>query len=127
VQHPGSAETIRALRELPRGVVLEAQGNAYSYTSFVSTLSAQPSYLGWANHVNLLTRNYTEVSRREQITKEIYGEVDCYRRRELVQREEIRYVIVGDLEQRAYPTIQGLDFSCFTQVVGQDRYRVFGP
>jgi uncharacterized membrane protein len=107
--------------------VLETQGNAYSYTSFVSTLAAQPSYLGWANHVNLLTKNYAEVSRRERITQEIYRESDCHRRRELVQREGIRYVIVGDLEQKEHPGIKALDFSCFTQVAGQDRYLVFGP
>jgi len=123
--HTGSGEAIRALRKLPRGRVLEAQGNAYSYTSFVSTLAGQPSYLGWSNHVNLLTKKYDEVGRREKITDQIYRETDCSTRRRLAQQEDIFYIVIGDLEVKSYPDIKAHDFSCFTKIMEQGEYAVY--
>ena len=123
--HPGSAEAIRALRKLPKGRVLEAQGRAYSYTCFVSTLAAQPSYLGWANHINLLNKAYGEVSRRERITKEIYTENDCAARKQKAKEEQIRYIVVGTLERKAYPGSETKDYSCFALVVKSEEYGLY--
>jgi uncharacterized membrane protein len=123
--HPGAAAVIRTLRALPRGRVLEAQGNAYSYTSFVSTLAAQPSYLGWSNHVNLLTREYGEVSRREKMTDQIYQEMDCSRRKTMVRQENISYVVIGTLEKMKYSDIAARDFSCFTKRIEERDYVLY--
>jgi uncharacterized membrane protein len=123
--HRGSADVIRALRKLPKGRVLEAQGKAYSYTGFVSTLSAQPCYLGWANHINLLNKVYGEVSRRESVTKEIYNQEDCAGRKEVARREKIRYVVVGTLEEKAYPGAGGKDYSCFAPVIKSGDYALY--
>jgi uncharacterized membrane protein len=123
--HKGSADAIRALRKLPKGRVLEAQGRAYSYTGFVATLSSQPSFLGWANHINLLNKVYAEVGRRESVTKEIYNENDCSRRKETARREKIRYVVVGTLEEKAYPDARGKDYSCFAPVIKSGDYAIY--
>jgi uncharacterized membrane protein len=123
--HRGSADAIRALRKLPQGRVLEAQGRAYSYTGFVATLSSQPSYLGWANHVNLLNKVYGEVSRRESVTKELYNEKDCAARKEIARREKIRYLVVGTLEEKAYPGASGKDYSCFAPVIKSGDYGLY--
>jgi uncharacterized membrane protein len=123
--HPGSADVIRALRTLPRGRVLEAQGRAYSYTGFVSTLASQPSYLGWANHVNLLNKVYGEVTRRESVAKQFYNENDCAGRKDIARRERIRYVVVGTLEEKAYPGAKGKDYSCFASVVTSGQYVLY--
>lgn len=123
--HKGSADAIRALRKLPKGRVLEAQGRAYSYTGFVATLSSQPSFLGWANHINLLNKVYGEVGRRESVTKEIYSENDCSRRKEIARREKIRYVVVGTLEEKAYPGASGRDYSCFAPVIKSGDYAIY--
>jgi uncharacterized membrane protein len=123
--HRGSADVIRALRKLPKGRVLEAQGRAYSYTGFVSTLASQPCYLGWANHINLLNKVYGEVSRRESVTKEFYNENDCATRKEIARREKIRYVVVGTLEEKAYPGAGAKDYSCFAPVIKSGDYWLY--
>ena len=123
--HRGSAEAIRALRKLPKGRVLEAQGRAYSYTGFVSTLASQPSYLGWANHINLLNKVYGEVSRRESVTKQIYNESDCAGRKDIARQEKIRYVVVGTLEEKAYPGAGAKDYSCFAPVIKSGDYALY--
>lgn len=123
--HPGSADAIRALRKLPKGRVLEAQGKAYSYTGFVSTLAAQPSYLGWANHINLLNKAYGETSKRERITQDIYLESDCSVRKQKAKDEQIRYIVLGTLERKAYPGADKKDYSCFAQVVKAGDYELY--
>jgi uncharacterized membrane protein len=123
--HRGSADTIRALRKLPKGRVLEAQGRAYSYTGFVATLASQPNYLGWPNHINLLNKVYGEVSHRESMTKDIYNESDCAARKQLAKKERISYIVVGTLEKKAYPDADAKDYSCFASVIKSGDYALY--
>ncbi len=122
---PGAAEIIKSLVKAPRGTILEAQGNPYSWTSFISTLSGQESFLGWANHVELLTQQYDEVRRRAQITESIYSGQDCKTTENLLKRENIRYVVVGQLERMKYPKLSDENFTCLTPFAQANGYRVF--
>jgi uncharacterized membrane protein len=123
--HPGSKTIIRVLRDKPKGRVLEGQGNPYSYTSFISTLSGQPSYLGWSNHVGLLTKNHAETGRRTEVTKQIYTGDDCAARKELAKRENIKYIVLGTLERKYHPGAFDKDFSCLTMIVHDRDYWLF--
>lgn len=124
-EKPGAAALIRLLRGLPRGRVLESQGNPYSYTTFISTLAAQPSYLGWANHLHLLSKVVGEVDRRQGVTSRIYSSSDCLERLELARSESIRYVVVGSNELEQHPEIKPSDFDCFAKVAEEGEYALF--
>jgi uncharacterized membrane protein len=123
---PGAPDIIKYLRDAKPGVVLEAQGNAYDYTTFVSTMSGQRSYLGWANHITLLTKQYEEVGRREKITKEIYENTECQVRKDKAKKEGITFIVYGTLEKTKYPESGQADFSCFENVKESGEYRLFG-
>jgi uncharacterized membrane protein len=121
-EHPGAGTIIRTLRNLPRGTVLEGQGNAYSYTTFVSTLAGQPAYMGWENHLNLLSKVPGEVSRRAEVTSKVYGDLPCSARLDLVRSERIRYIVWGTIERSKYSGITETSFDCFTKVAEEGEY-----
>lgn len=122
---PGSATTIQILANSRPGVVLEAQGPAYDFTAHVATLSSQTSYLGWANHINLLLQVYPEVDRRSKLTEAFYRETDCSKKREMINQEHINYIVLGPLEKKAFPEASAENFGCFRELVRSKEYLVF--
>ena len=126
--YPGASETILALRGMKKGVVLEAQGNAYSEASHVSTLSDMEAFLGWANHARLLyPANGEEISRREQTTKAFYETPDCETKRDILKREGITYAVAGPFERRSFPQLNLSTFSCLNKVIENNQYSVYTP
>lgn len=124
-QFKGAGTAIKAFADLPFGTTIEAQGNPYSMTTHVATLGGKDSFLGWANHVNLLNRAYDEVKRREDITKTFYESSLCTERRDIMERERIQYVVFGPLERKAFPSLTSEAFSCLTERVRAGEYEIF--
>lgn len=122
---PGSGDAIRALRSHPYGAVLEAQGNPYSWTSHVSTLSGMPSYLGWANHVGLLVRQPAEIARREENTRRWYTSDDCTTTKAELMVEGVAYVVLGPLEREKYGEGTGKGLSCLNSIGSFKEYQLF--
>lgn len=124
-KYPGAREAVKTLAEMPRLVILESQGEPYSLTSHVASTSAQSAYLGWANHINVYTRDYQEVARRGAVAKQIYETLDCAARLALTRGEGVDLIVVGPLERERFPAVAALDFGCFKVVVKNESYAVY--
>ena len=124
---PGSAKIIQGLQKLPKGVLLEAQGKPYDYTTMIATLSENPSYVGWVNHLNLLLSNNPEIQRREKISEEFYNTRDCQVKKKILTNENISYVVLGPLEKARYAEITEQDFACLRAIKEAKEFKIFAP
>jgi YYY domain-containing protein len=125
---PGSSEAILSLRDRKAlsgpAIILEAQGPPFSYTSHISTLSDNKAYLGWANHMNLLIRDYDEIRRREETTEATYRSVDCLKTKQILQKEGINKVVLGPLEIQRYGTHSSA-FDCLDLFFSKKDYQIY--
>ena len=124
-QFSGAGAAIQKLALLPKGVVIEAQSGAYNYSSMIATLSSNESFLGWSNHVGLLTRRYDEVSRREAVVRAFYTAGSCEERLSILRNESIRYAVVGPLERQTFSGINTDSFQCMNRMINEGGVQVF--
>lgn len=124
-QYPGAARAIQTFERLPDGITLEGQGNAYSMTTHVTTLSGKRAYLGWMNHVDLLIRKSDESKRRADITEKVYTSFQCQSAKNILLRENINYLVVGPLEQARYGSRLLNNYGCLNTVVESGQYKIF--
>lgn len=98
-QNPDEAAAIRWLESAPDGVVAEAIGGSYSGYARVSTLTGQPTVLGWPGHESQWRGGYEEQGSRQGDIETLYATGDWNTAREIITRYNIRYVFVGNLER----------------------------
>lgn len=84
--------------ELP--VILEAPGKSYNYEGRISAFSGMPALLGWSLHESQWRGNYDEQGKREPDIDSIYTSGDVFVTRELLDKWEIDYVILGAAEMQ---------------------------
>jgi YYY domain-containing protein len=96
------AAAIGWLADAPDGVVAEAIGGQYSGYARVSTLSGQPTVLGWPGHEGQWRGGYTEVGNRETDVRNLYQAPDWETAELIIDTYNIRYIYVGGLERTAY-------------------------
>ncbi len=96
------AAAIGWLADAPDGVVAEAIGGQYSGYARVSTLSGQPTVLGWPGHEGQWRGGYTEVGSREMDIRNLYQAPDWATAAQIIATYDIRYIYVGSLERTAY-------------------------
>lgn len=125
-EYPGAGHTIQTLAMLKPGVVLEAQGDAYSFATHLATLSGNFGFLGWLNHLGLLYSGNPELDRRAKVTDDFYKSGNCDDKRNIMVREGIRYAALGPLEKKKYPEAKAEDFHCLSRVAGEGQYAIFG-
>jgi len=97
---PGDPPAIEWLRDhAPRGaVVLESVGDDYSAFGHarISTFTGLPTVMGWAGHE--LQWAHDPGDRRAEVDR-IYGTPDAAVARPLLERYDVRYVVVGPIER----------------------------
>lgn len=99
------AEAIDWINENIEGsvVMLEANGDSYTYANRVSVLTGLPTVMGWFTHEWLWKDNnekgYERANERAEIVKRMYTSTDAGEIRELMEEYNVSYVYVGDQER----------------------------
>jgi YYY domain-containing protein len=98
-QNPDEAAAIRWLESAPDGVVAEAIGGSYSGYARVSTLTGQLTVLGWPGHESQWRGGQEEQGSRQSDIETLYATADWQVASQIVERYDIRYIFVGNLER----------------------------
>jgi YYY domain-containing protein len=116
-ENPDEAAAIQWLQSAPDGVVAEAVGGAYSNYARISIYTGLPTVLGWGNHEGQW-RDYSLQGSREQDIETLYTSSDWIETQDIINRYDIRYVYVGNLERSTY-RINEEKFNSFLRPVFQ--------
>ncbi len=84
-------------------IILEASGDAFTYTSIFSSYTGLQTPLGWNNHVGIHHNIWPE--ERMNDIKTIYETSDLKLTKQLLEKYNISYVFVGSVEWLKYPKI----------------------
>lgn len=99
---------VNAAADLPLGpgeALIEASGPAFGPTARVSAMTGQPAVVGWAAHQWLWRNDPARPNRRAEDVRQFYTTPDAALRCAIVQRYNIRYVILGLIEREFYPEL----------------------
>jgi YYY domain-containing protein len=103
----GDYEAIKWIQENIEGtpVILEASDieSSYTYTSRVSANTGLPTVLGWAGHERFWGKNPDEIRSRVEDVRSIYSTRYKEKALELIDKYNVSYVYIGQLERQMYP------------------------
>jgi YYY domain-containing protein len=116
-ENPDEAAAINWLRSAPDGVVAEAVGGAYSNYGRISIYTGLPTVLGWGNHEGQWRDQALQGTRTEDI-ETLYVTNDWQTTQSIIDRYNIRYIYVGNLERSTY-RVNEEKFSRFLRPVFQ--------
>jgi hypothetical protein len=100
-ENPDEAAAILWLQSAPDGVVAEAVGGAYSAYARISIYTGLPTVLGWGNHEGQWRDQALQGSRQQDIER-LYTSPDWLTAQEIIDRYDIRYIYIGNLERTTY-------------------------
>ena len=100
-ENPDEAAAINWLRSAPDGVIAEAVGGAYSNYARISIYTGLPTVLGWGNHEGQWRDQALQGSRQDDIAT-LYATNDWTTTQDIIDRYNIRYIFVGNLERSTY-------------------------
>lgn len=100
-ESPDEAAAINWLRSAPDGVVAEAVGGAYSNYARISIYTGLPTVLGWDNHEGQWRDQSLQGTRKADI-QTLYTTNDWITTQEILDRYDIRYIFIGNLERSTY-------------------------
>ena len=106
------------LRQAPLGTLVEAVGGSYTGYARVSTYSGQPALLGWPGHESQWRGGGEEMGSRSVDVDTLYTTGSWAEASGIIQRYNIRYIYVGNLEYRTY-VVNEAKFARFLETVYQ--------
>ncbi len=103
-ENPEDAAAIRYLQSAPLGVVAEAEipQSSYTYYARISTYTGLPTVLGWPWHEIQWRGSSAPNGTREADIKTLYEVPNWDAARVILDRYQIRYIVVGMLERTTY-------------------------
>jgi YYY domain-containing protein len=106
-ENPDEAAGITWLKSAPEGVVAEAVGpgpGGGSYTGYarISEYTGLPAVLGWAGHESQWRGTSAPQGTRQDDIAMLYGTPNWDTARDILNKYNVRYVYIGDLEQSTY-------------------------
>lgn len=121
-RYPNDYEAILWLQENVTGqpVVLEAQGDSYTDYARVSANTGLPTVLGWTVHEWLWRGSYDIPSPRIEEVKTLYESDDIEATRDLLEKYDVEYVFLGELEREKYPDLNVEKFEELGEVVFEE-------
>ena len=100
-EHPGDAAAIRFLQGIPgHHVIVEGQGNDYSYAGRVSSFTGMQAVIGWTFHEFMWRNDYGPVQERMADLRTAYE--DPTRTIAVMEKYGADLLYVGDLERETY-------------------------
>jgi YYY domain-containing protein len=98
-------EAIQWLQDTVEGspVVLEAHNEQYHWSARIASYTGLPTVLGWPWHQMQQRMDYDYAVRdRAAVVQELYNTTDRRRAEELLRQYEVKYIVMGQLEQIYY-------------------------
>ncbi|MCR5798786.1 MAG: hypothetical protein K6G69_01810 [Lachnospiraceae bacterium] len=87
-------------------VVLQADGDSYSNSCYVSVLTGFPTVMGWRTHEWLWNNSYNFYELRAGDIKDIYTGTDSMRAKSLLDKYNVDYIYIGPREYEKYGTVE---------------------
>jgi YYY domain-containing protein len=104
-------------------VILEATKDPYSFFGRVASTTGRSTVLGWGNHEALWRdQTWKSIIQRTNDIKQIYETVDKQNIIKLLEKYQITYIYVGELEKQVYNS-EGLEaFDSYFQLVFENLF-----
>lgn len=111
-RYPDDYDTILWINENIKGqpVIAEAQGDSYTDYARVSANTGLPTILGWTVHEWLWRGDYSIPEPRINEVRQIF-EGSIHESRMVINKYDVKYIFVGDLEREKYPNMNEQKFS----------------
>ncbi|HUV72635.1 MAG TPA: DUF2298 domain-containing protein [Clostridia bacterium] len=87
-------------------VVLEAVGDSYTDYNRISMATGLPTIQGWLVHEWLWRGAYDEPGKRAEEVRLIYESKDNKESQRLLEKYQVKYIVVGEMERSKYPQLQ---------------------
>jgi len=84
------------------GNLVEAVGDSYTKLNMVSVFTGIPTIQGWRVHEWLWRGGYDSVAKREAEVRLLYETEDVEKTKKILQKYQIRWIVVGVDERKAY-------------------------
>ena len=90
--------------------MLEAAGDSYTQFNQISMSTGLPTVEGWIVHEWLWRGGYDQPSIRQNDVKNIYQNDNQDAVKQLLEKYQVSYIFVGDLERDIYPLLNEQNF-----------------